>query len=65
MKGYMKVELVLEIDSNDLDHIWMIEDWVFDEINATTIHKDIKVVEKCIDWLSFEKWIEDWFEDLF
>lgn len=66
MKWYIKVELILEVESKDLwNEIWMIEDWVLDELNETTIHKDIKIVEKTIDALQFKKWIDDWFDDLY
>jgi hypothetical protein len=31
----------------------MIEDFVLDELSQTNIHKDIKIVDKMIDALSF------------
>jgi len=43
----------------------MIEDFVLEEIDKVTIHKDIKIVNKSIDALSFTEWIGNWFEDLF
>jgi len=66
MKWYIELTLILEVESWDLeDNIWMIEDFVFDEMDDATIHKDIKVVEKSINALGFNQWIEDWFEHLF
>lgn len=58
MKGYIKVELLLKVESGDLD-TFQVEDWVLDEFGENKIHQDIKIVEKSIDALNFEEW-EDW-----
>lgn len=60
MKWYVKVELLLEVESGDLeDNVFMVEDWVVDEMNWCNIHKDIKVSEVSIDAINFTEW-EDW-----
>jgi len=64
MKGYIKVELILEVDSWDLDN-YQVEDWVIDELADTNIHKDINIEETTIDSLQFDRWIKNWYEDLY
>lgn len=64
MKWYIKIELILEVESRDLEN-FQVWEWVVDEIENTTIHKDIKVVEIYRDDTKFEEWTKDWFEDLF
>ena len=60
MKWYVKVELILEVESWDLgDNISFVEEFVLDELNEVKIHKDIKIEETSIDALSFTEW-EDW-----
>ena len=67
MKGYIKLELILEVDSWDFENNdwWFVEDFAREEIISISNNSDLKIVDYCVDWTKYNKWIEEGFEDLF
>jgi len=62
---YVKLEILIKVRAEDqMMAESFIQNDMIEEMLKPNLHKDIKIIDTCIDACSFDIW-EDWKEDYF